>query len=205
MRLLELFSGTKSVSKAVGNLFEEIVSVDILNKYAPTYCADINEWNYQAYPSGYFTHIWASPPCTEYSLLKHNTGMTTNIDSADRNVLRVFEIIDYFKPIKWFIENPQTGMLKTREFMNGLPYYDVDYCRYTNWGYKKRTRIWTNVDYENKLCEKEGKCPNMVGRFHKVSFGGQGRPKDHTYISCPAGDTAYRVPEKLILELFGGI
>jgi hypothetical protein len=32
MKLLELFSGTKSVSKAVGHLYDEIVSVDILIK-----------------------------------------------------------------------------------------------------------------------------------------------------------------------------
>ena len=33
MRLLELFSGTKSVSKAIGTLFNEIVSIDILQKF----------------------------------------------------------------------------------------------------------------------------------------------------------------------------
>jgi len=202
MRLLELFSGTKSVSNAVGDIFKEIVSVDILDKYSPTHCADINAWDYRVYPPDYFTHIWASPPCTEYSLLKQNTGMVVNIDSADANVLKVFEIFDYFKPAKWFIENPQTGMLKHRPFMEGLPYYDIDYCCYTNWGYKKRTRIWTNANYADKLCRGVGKCPNMVGKFHRVSFGGQGRPKNHIYETCPAGDTAYRVPKKLIMELF---
>jgi site-specific DNA-cytosine methylase len=201
-RLLELFSGTKSVSTAVENMFSQVVSVDILNKYNPTHCVDINEWDYKQYPPNYFSHIWGSPPCTEYSILKQNTGMNTNVDTADQNVLKLFEIIDYFKPQKWFIENPQTGMLKDRAFMEGLPFYDVDYCRYTDWGYKKRTRIWTNVDYQNTLCLGEGKCDNMTGRFHKVSFGGQGRPKDHVYKSCPAGDTAYRVPAKLIQELF---
>jgi len=202
MRLLELFSGTKSVSKAVGDMFEQVVSVDILDKYNPTHCADINLWNYKQYPPGYFSHIWGSPPCTEYSRLKQNTGMNTDLDTADQNVLRLFEIIDYFKPQKWFIENPQTGMLKDRAFMEGLSFYDVDYCRYTDWGYRKRTRIWTNVEYQNTLCLGEGECPNMTGRFHKVSFGGQGRPKDHVYESCPAGDTAYRVPTRLIQELF---
>jgi site-specific DNA-cytosine methylase len=203
MRLLELFSGTKSVSRAVGDQFEEVVSVDILPKYSPTHCADINEWDYTAYPPGYFTHIWASPPCTEYSLLKQNTGMATDMDGADRNVLRLFDIIAYFQPHKWFIENPQTGMLKHRPFMEGIPFFDVDYCRFSDWGYKKRTRIWTNVNYCNNLCRGLGKCPNMIGKFHRVSFGGQGRPKTHTYESCPAGDTAYRIPGRLVKELFG--
>jgi site-specific DNA-cytosine methylase len=202
MRLLELFSGTKSVSKTVGSFFSEVVSLDILDKYSPTICADINLWDYRQFPPGHFTHIWASPPCTEYSLLKQNTGMETDIDKADQNVLRLFEIIDYFRPEKWFIENPQTGMLKNRPFMEGIPFYDVDYCRYADWGYKKRTRIWTNVDYQDTLCLGIGKCRNMIGRFHRVSFGGQGRPKEHVYETCPAGDTAYRVPYKLINALF---
>jgi site-specific DNA-cytosine methylase len=201
MKLLELFSGTKSVSKAVGNKFTEIVSLDNINKYNPTICSDILKWDYTQYPSGYFDVIWASPPCTEYSLLKQNTGMNTNIDLADSIVLKVFDIIDYFKPTKWFIENPQTGLLKKRPFMELLPYYDVDYCRFSDWGYKKRTRIWTNIEYKDVLCEGDGKCKNMIGRFHKVSFGGQGRPKEYVYIKCPAGDNAYRIPEMLIKDL----
>ena len=28
------------------------------------------------------------------------------------------------------IENPQTGLLKEQIFMSGLPYVDIDYCKY---------------------------------------------------------------------------
>ena len=59
--------------------------------------------------------------------------------------MRTIEIIDYFKPSAWFIENPQTGMLKKQEFMNGLPYKDIDYCK-SGMPYRKRTRLWTNLD-----------------------------------------------------------
>ena len=27
-----------------------------------------------------------------------------------------------------FIQNPQTGLLKNQDFMDGIPYCDVDYC-----------------------------------------------------------------------------
>jgi site-specific DNA-cytosine methylase len=202
MRLLELFSGTGSVRKAVGNQFEEVISLDILPKFNPTQCCNILEWNYAQYPRDYFYAIWASPPCTEYSRLKNNTHMNTNLDVADTIVQRTLEIINYFQPTKWFLENPQTGLLKTRLFMQGLPYYDVDYCRFSNWGYKKRTRIWTNVLFKNSLCMGEGVCPNMIGKYHKVSFGGQGRPKPHTYTRVPAGENAYKIPQALIQDLF---
>ena len=200
MKILELFSGTKSVSKAFPD--DEIVSLDIISKHQPTIVCDIMEWNYKEYPPGSFDIIWASPPCIEYSILKHNTKMPTDLTGSDAIVKKTIEIIQYFNPAKWFIENPQTSLLKKRPFMEHLPFYDVDYCRYSNWGYRKRTRIWTNVKYETKLCLKEGNCPNMTGRFHKASFGGQGRPKEYTYIKVPAGENAHRVPSQLIIELF---
>lgn len=201
MRCLELFSGTKSVGKAICHDYE-VISVDICNKFQPTHNENVLTWNYKQYPPNYFDAIWASPPCTEYSILKNNTGMNVNLELADSLVLRTFEILDYFNPKRWYIENPHTSLLKSRPFMMGLDFYAVDYCRFSNWGYRKRTCIWTNVKFDHILCEGEGKCPNMNGRFHRVSFGGQGRPKAHVYETCPAGTTAYRVPELLIKRLF---
>jgi site-specific DNA-cytosine methylase len=203
MRLLELFSGTGSVRKAVGHLFDEIVSVDILEKFQPTECADILRWDYKKFPTGHFDVIWASPPCTEFSaLLFARPDRPRNLDLADSIVKKTIEIIEYFNPDKWFIENPKTGMLKDREFMLGVPFVDVDYCRYSDWGYKKQTRIWTNIDYEGKTCN--GKCGNMVGKKHKKSVGNSsyknkyGTETDYTIRLA----NRYRIPEKLIRELF---
>ena len=195
MKLLELFSGTKSVSKAVGNLFNEIISIDILDKFNPTIVCDILSWDYKQYPVGYFNAIWASPPCTEYSkILYGRPNRPRNIELANRIVKRTIEIIEYFKPDKWFIENPQTGLLKDQDFMFGIPFYDVDYCMYSNFGYRKRTRIWSNIEkFEAKLCNK--KCGNMNGIRHKKSCG-NGR---YTIVSL---HQKYSIPEKLIQELF---
>ena len=85
---------------------------------------------------------------------------------------KVREIIDYFKPQYYFIENPQTGKMKT--YITDLPYYDVDYCKYSDWGYQKRTRIWTNViNFKPKICKKD--CENMIisptQKIHKEKMG----------------------------------
>ena len=195
MRLLELFSGTGSVRKAVGHLFDEIVSIDILQKFEPTEVADILKWNYKKYPPGYFDVVWGSPPCTEYSaILYSHPNRPRNLALADSIVQRTIEIIEYFNPDKWFMENPQTGMLKDRECMLGVPFVDVDYCRYSNWGYRKRTRIWTNVDYEGKICNKA--CGNMNNGRHINSFG------NHNCRDSITLAQRYRIPEKLIQELF---
>ena len=44
----------------------------------------------------------------------------------------------------WVIENPATGLLKTRPFMERLPWVDVTYCKYGT-PYRKQTRLWTNM------------------------------------------------------------
>ena len=204
MRLLELFSGTGSVRKAVGEQFEEVVSIDILAKFNPTEVSDILFWDYKKYPSGYFDAIWASPPCTEYSKLKYMCGKVRNLALADSIVLRTIEIIEYFNPSKWFIENPQTGLLKDREFMLGLPFVDIDYCMYCDWGYKKKTRIWTNVSYEGKLCDR--KCGNIINNLHckanNSSLTAYSGDRSAAVYRSQDKDLLYRIPETLIHDLF---
>ena len=157
MNLLELFSGSGSVGKIARDLGFNVISLDLKNANINT---DILKWNYKEFDKGHFNFIWASPPCTEYSIAK-TTGIR-NIEYANSIVLKTLEIIDYFKPKYWVIENPQTGLLKMQPFMSGLKYNDVDYCKY-GFNYRKRTRLWNNLDKWNprSLCNKDcGKIRN---------------------------------------------
>ena len=174
MKLLELFSGTKSVGKVAEQLGYEVTSLDLKN--ADINC-DIMNWNYTVYEPGYFDVIWASPPCDTFSRLRESNigrhGFTTEriqsyIDNIGLPILRKTElIIDYLKPTCYFIENPQTG--KTKDYIS-KPYYDVDYCKYADWGYRKRTRVWTNLQgFTPKLCKKD--CNSMDGTRHKINIG----------------------------------
>ena len=90
---------------------------------------DIMAWNYKAaYEPSYFEVVWSSPPCTEYSIAK-TTGVR-KIDEANKVVQRTLDIIDYFRPKFWFLENPQTGKPKEQAMMQGRSDVDPDYCRY---------------------------------------------------------------------------
>ena len=51
-RLLELFAGSHSVSKAFADLGWEIVSLDLAPQWEPTIVADILQWDYTVFPPG---------------------------------------------------------------------------------------------------------------------------------------------------------
>ena len=151
-----------------------MVSVDL--ELPATHECDIMDFDYKQYPKDYFSICWGSPPCTDYSKLQDSfigrkrKGVIytkeiqeKEMDESDKLVLKTLEIIDYFKPELWCMENPQTGRLKERDIMKGIPFYDVDYCMYSDWGYRKRTRIWTNKkDWKNLMCDGSGACGNMI-------------------------------------------
>jgi hypothetical protein len=198
MRSLELFSGTGSVGKVFGADGWEVISLDINPKANTTIHADIRTWDYTLFETGHFDVVWASPVCTHYSRARTTAHTPRDLVWADSLVLRALEIIDYFKPRFWLLENPQTGLLKTRPFMLTLPYTDVDYCRYSEWGYKKRTRIWINSGYQGKLSLGVGRCASMEGRRHRSSaqrgariFNGESDKQQHSQ------DQLHKTPDEL--------
>ena len=163
MNILELFAGTCSIGKYCEQLGFNVVALDNDPKSNVTIRMDIMEWDYTEYPPGYFDIIWASPPCTEYSTML--VRRARRMEEADVLVQRVLEIIGYFEPRVWLIENPKTGFLKTREFMLGLPYVDVSYCKY-GFDYRKHTRIWTNMVPTTKPMYCRGDCNKMRDGRH---------------------------------------
>tara|TARA_R110000787_G_scaffold80096_2_gene174565 strand:- start:120 stop:785 length:666 start_codon:yes stop_codon:yes gene_type:complete len=219
MKVLELFSGTHSIGKVCKDKGWEVVSLDLeLGGKCPfpnCVCGyesdihiegDIMTWDYKKeFNVGDFDLITASPVCTWWSLLRtswigrklkcHNGEITTpellqeDIEKFGVPMVdKVFEIIEYFKPTNYWIENPQTGQMKN--YINELiPYYDVDYCMYCDWGYKKRTRFWTDI---------EGFIPKKCSHKTHDKTIGSGTQTTTLY-------DRYRIPPKVIEELLDKI
>lgn len=201
-RLLELFSGTGSVGKVATEMGYEVISLDIDGR--ATINIDILKWDYTVYERGYFHTIWASPPCQSFSQarvcnigrpIKSLGGRVCTHELLKEDmykrglplVLRMLEIITYFNPTFWFIENPANGKMKNFLY---LPYYDVSYCHYSNYGYRKNTRIWCNkLNFIPKYCKRD--CNNLDDK------------KNHTGNIMNTGtlEERYRIPPKLIQEL----
>ena len=161
-RVLELFSGSGSLTRFCSQMPEmfETVRLDIDPRTAPDILVSILDWDYTR--ESHFDIIWASPDCREYSIAHSKTPR--DLESADKLVRRTLEIIAHFQPKIWFIENPQTGLLKSREFMGGIPFHDVTYCKY-GYGYRKATRIWTNLaGFTPLFCGRD--CWSFVNGRH---------------------------------------
>lgn len=166
-RLLELFSGTGSVGRVFAHNGWHVTSLDLDPRWKADLRKDVLRWDYRAaFAPGTFDCVWASPPCTEFSIAL--TTRPRRVDLGNRIVRRTLRIIEYLQPRLWFLENPQTGLLKAQRFMRDLRYVDVDYCRFSDWGYRKRTRVWYGGfppppgPLEDRLCLGLA-CPNLVG------------------------------------------
>ena len=187
-RMLDLYAGTGSVGDVFRDLGYEVVSLDCNPKFKPTITVDVMQWDYRKnYPPQYFDVIACSPPCTEFS-----TAMTCRprqLEHADMLVQKALEIIDYFQPELWFLENPRLGLLKSRAYMVGIPFVDIDYCQVALWGYCKPTRFWGSMavgSLPSLICDPrtcENTCVRQNGwRGHRKIIGATTEPG---WIECP--------------------
>jgi len=206
-KLLDLFSGSGSVTKLSKQLGYDVKSLDITQlKEAPplTFKTDILNFNPEDVLAKWVPDIiWASPPCTEYSHAK--TRAPRDIKGANKLVVKSINIIKWALKknpnLKWIIENPQTGLLKDQKFMKSLPYVDADYCCY-GLPYRKRTRFWTNVEAKTKMCQGAGKCPYIVPGTNKhIHNIGNGQAQYNFEGRQFLPREKYKIPEKL-LKLF---
>ena len=163
--LLELFSGTGSMGRAFEDIGWEVTSVDLNYKSCPTIHSDVLELTAgEVLEYGNVTLIWASPPCTMYSVARTYAKTPRDLEGSDRLVAKVLDLADELN-CYYIIENPHSGLLKTRPVVQGIPMKVVDYCRYGA-AYRKRTALWTHSTYEpaRPLCNKD--CASSDGKKH---------------------------------------
>ena len=209
MKLLNLFSGTGSVSKPWRAKGHEAWDVDVDSRFSPETCEDILQWDYTMLP---FIPdvIWSSPPCTEYSRAK-TRGPPRNFKLADSLVKKALEIIHYFEKknpaLIWFLENGDSTLLWGRECVSDLNWFvQLDYCQYGTL-YRKRTRIAhsMNVHWEPRpLCVPKTcpACPDGKRHLKSAQRGPDKtlRGEDRKFDRCTV-DELHALPKPLTEEI----
>ena len=148
IKVLELFAGSRSIGNAAESLGYEVFSSDINNFEGIDYVVDILNFDTNKVPFKPDI-IWASPPCTYFSVAsigKHwnedHTPKSKNALIGVSYVSKTLEIIKTLKPNKWYLENPR-GKLRKLQVVKGLPRTTVWYCTYGD-KRAKPTDIWSN-------------------------------------------------------------
>ena len=201
LKLLELFSGSGSVGKVAKRMGYEVVSLDLV--FPATYKCDIMKWDYKKYPPGYFDVVWASPPCTEFSYAK-TTG-TRDFVGALKLVNKALEIIRYFKPNFYAIENPVGHLRHMKVMKKRKDKKTISYCKY-GYGYRKNTDIWTNSSFKPLKCEGEFMCDfKKKHGFHQNTVQSGPRLTGHTEQQPVIKlEERYKIPQRLIRDIFKG-
>ena len=147
MKVLELFAGSRSIGNAGESLGYDVYSSDINSFDKIDYVVDILDFDIKKVPFKPDI-IWASPPCTTYSIaaISHHRPINKPLSrfaiTSDLIVKKTLKIIKELKPKYWYIENPR-GLLRKQNFMIGLPKTTVWYCTYGD-NRAKPTDIWSN-------------------------------------------------------------
>lgn len=204
MRLLELCAGTGSIGLYCESIGIEVISVDISSQFhKPTHITDLMVWDYTIYDKNHFDIVWASPPCRYFSSMQRFSGKNskdpyTIMMNAEKKgmplVRRCIEIIEYFNPSRWYIENPFLGCLKS--FLSDYHYIVVDYCKF-GFTYKKPTIIFTNdMDLRSVRCKSD--CGKMIEgtRIHIQRIG----VRDKTMLK-----DRYSIPQPLVRYIISHI
>jgi site-specific DNA-cytosine methylase len=173
MNVLELFAGSRSIGNVADDLGCNVFSVDINNFKNINLVKDIEFLSPKDIP---FIPdvIWASPPCTTFSIaaISHHRPTNNKLSEfalkSDRLVKKTLELIKHYNCI-YYIENPR-GLLRKQKYMLGIPKTTIWYCKYGD-NRAKPTDIFSNNIFnlfnENGWIPKEKCFNNNINCHHE--------------------------------------
>jgi len=198
MILLELFAGTRSISKVFEKRGYKTFSIEWNKDFENIdLYEDINNVSAEdiiKLCGGVPDIIWASPDCTTYSIagISHHrkkNNEISNLDAVsdyakfcDKTNKHVLDLIKQLQPKLYFIENPRGGLRKM-DFMKDLPRYTVTYCQYGD-KRMKPTDIWTNHPNPQfkPMCKNGDNCHEKAPRGSRTGTQGLKGAKERSVI-----------------------
>lgn len=196
--VLELFAGTRSISKAFEKRGHKTFSIEWDKNFENIdIYDDINNITVKdiiKLCGGVPDIIWASPDCTTYSIaaISHHRKRneeTGNLDPiseyakfCDKTNKHVLDLIQELKPKYYFIENPRGGLRKM-DFMKGLYRYTVTYCQYGDTRMKPTDIFCNHPNPQFKpMCKNGDSCHEPAPRGSKTGTQGLKGAKDRAVI-----------------------
>jgi site-specific DNA-cytosine methylase len=184
--IYDFFAGTGSATQAFEDAGHTVIKVE-LDEYFQAHERDIFDMtaDYLIVKYGHPDFIWASPPCTTFSVasLRH---YWTYVDgkAVPKNEKTLFGIktvehtlalIKAINPkLGWLMENPR-GMLRKQDCVQDLPRRTVTYCQYGAPN-QKPTDLWGYVPnwIPRPMCSPGSDCHNSAKRGSDTGTQGMG-------------------------------
>ena len=205
MHILDLFCGTKCVSKCAEKLGHSTFSVDIEPRFEPSKVYDLlNDLDKELIEQIYKADIiFMSPPCNTFSMACGNrywnadhTPKNETAVNAQKLLYRCLHIAMFCENNKncennnkkyYVIENPRA---RARWFLPENNRQTVWYCQY-GIDRAKPTDIWTNIPFTAKGCKNNSPTCHHKKAPRGSTTGTQGRDILEKY----------SIPEMLLSEL----
>ena len=137
MLIFDFFAGTGSSTLAFERAGDTVIKIELDEQF------EAHERNILTLTADYLLDkygqpdfVWASPPCTTFSVAsigrhwdKNKQPKTQQAELGLALVSKTIELIEQLKPsVGYLIENPR-GMLRKQTIMN-MPKHTVTYCQY---------------------------------------------------------------------------
>lgn len=204
LRILDLFAGTGSATKAFEDRGHEVIKVELDESFTADYrdvlALDVSEL-------GYFDFIWASPPCTTFSVASigkywqmiDGVPKPRNAKAMEGLLLveHTLALIKTLNPrLGFIIENPR-GMLRKLPIVQQLPRQTVTYCQYGD-NRMKPTDLWGEVPgwTARQPCINGASCHESAPRGSRTGTQGLKGSKTRSMLPYQLGEEICKALER---------
>ena len=198
--VFDFFAGTGSSTRAFEDAGDRVITFELDPQFDVTETIDIlkltPEYLLETYGQPDF--MWASPPCTAFSVASmgyHWTGgagaYIPKTEAATFNqtlVAHARMLAETLKPrYGYLIENPR-GMLRKLAVVEGMPRTTISYCQYGDTRMKP-TDIWGGVTNwtPRPMCSNGDPCHEAAPRGSKTGTQGLSKAKFRSMIPYELG------------------
>ena len=200
MIVFDFFSGTGSSTKAFEDAGHTVYRFELDDSFEATEHVDIMNLTPEYLLSTYGRpdFIWASPPCTAFSVAaighhwisggQNPEPRTEQARQAQELVRHTITLIKKLNPTRgWLVENPR-GMLRKLPVVSSLPRQTVTYCRYGDTRMKP-TDLWGWVPNwsPRPMCKNGDSCHVSAPRGARTGTQGLSGAKDRSKVPYELG------------------